>query len=375
MPEPSTSGSDPGSPGQTPVPGCRGWGQAPGRGWARAYTRRVTDIWIGLAGGVPIEAADDDIGGAFAHVLAPAEDEAELRAAAAEALAEHGLRLTDLDEAEPVRERLRSGRIAPELMELAIDAALEDATRIGDFYSYPSEDDEDAQDSPDLHALLESRTLVNLRGAAEYHDTIGYVVAIGALWALIQIVGAHGTADGFRAVKLGTLDEAEPIDDESSFLPRLLTARPLPVGAPAVRLDGTRQLLEGAQQLGALIYLVTEDMEPGAFRMFSTLPFGSRTKKRRTPQGSSVRGCTISWPRRCAAACTASTSSTSMETSGCTDALPSSRITVVICAVGLPAPRMSPPSQGPSRPRGRAGRRRTRGSRRGLARGSRARSA
>ena len=225
----------------------------------------MTDIWIGLAGGVPIEAADDDIGGAFAHVLAPAEDEAELRAAAAEALAEHGLRLTDLDEAEPVRERLRSGRIAPALMELAIDAALEDATQIGDFYSYPAEDDEDAQDSPDLHALLESRTLVNLRGAAEYHDTIGYVVAIGALWALIQIVGAHGTADGFRAVKLGTLDEAEPIDDEGSFLPRLLTARPLPVGAPAVRLDDTRQLLEGAQQLGALICLVTEDMEPGAF--------------------------------------------------------------------------------------------------------------
>jgi hypothetical protein len=224
----------------------------------------VTDVWIGLAGGVPIEAADDDIGGAFAHVLAPADDEAELRAAAAEALAEHGLRLTELDEAEPVRDRLRSGRIAPELMELAIDAALEGTAQIGDFYSYPA-DDEDAGDSPDLHALLESRTLVNLRCAGEYHGTIGYVVAIGAQWALIQIVDAHGTADGFRAVKLGTLDEVEPIDEESSFLPRLLMARPLPARSPAVGLDDTRDLVQGAQGLGALIYLVTEDMEPGAF--------------------------------------------------------------------------------------------------------------
>jgi hypothetical protein len=224
----------------------------------------VTDIWIGLAGGVPIEASGDDIGGAFAHVLAPADDEAELRAAAAEALAEHGLRLTELDESEPVRERLRSGRLAPELMELAIDAALEGTAQIGDLYSYPTEDHEDS-DSPDLHALLESRTLVNLRDAAEYHDTIGYVVAIGAQWALIQIVDAHGAADGFRAVKLGTLDEAEPIDAENSFLPRLLTARPLPVRAPAVGLDDTPHPLQGAQGLGALIYLVTEDMEPGAF--------------------------------------------------------------------------------------------------------------
>jgi hypothetical protein len=197
-------------------------------------------------------------------VLAPADDEAELRAAAAEALAEHGLRLTELDESEPVRERLRSGRLAPELMELAIDAALEGTAQIGDLYSYPTEDDEDS-DSPDLHALLESRMLVGLRGAGEYHDTVGYVVAVGARWALIQIVDAYGRADGFRAVKLGTLDEAEQIDAESSFLPRLLTARPLPARVPALGLADARELLDGTRGLGALIYLVTEEMEPGAF--------------------------------------------------------------------------------------------------------------
>jgi len=223
----------------------------------------VADVWIGLAGGVPTEPSDDEVGGAYAHVLALADDEAGLRDAAAEALAEQGLELTELDEAEPVRERLRSGSLAPELMELAIDAALEGTAQVGDLYWFPAVDEEES--SPDLAALLESRTLVNVRRASEGHDTIGYVAGIGTQWALIQLVDVHGTADGFRAVKLGTVEEAEPVEPESSFLPLLLEARPLTVRPPAVALDDTRELLQSAQRLCALIYLVTDDMEPGAF--------------------------------------------------------------------------------------------------------------
>ncbi len=72
----------------------------------------------------------------------------------------------------------------------------------------------------------------------------------------------------------------------------------------------------------------------GWLSTFSTRPLGSRTKKRRTPQGSSVRGWTISQPRRRAAAWAASTSSTSTETSGTTGALASSLITLSCAARG-----------------------------------------
>src|SRR5207244_2303429 len=65
-----------------------------------------------------------------------------------------------------------------------------------------------------------------------------------------------------------------------------------------------------------------------------TAPLGSRTKNRRTPQGSSVRGWTISAPAASALRYTASTSPTSTETSGCTGAV-ASFIRTESCAVSL----------------------------------------
>ncbi len=67
---------------------------------------------------------------------------------------------------------------------------------------------------------------------------------------------------------------------------------------------------------------------------FTTLPFGSRTKKRRTPHSSSRRSRTISAPEARTAAWTASTSSTSTEMSAGVGAVGSS-VPKVICAVGL----------------------------------------
>jgi hypothetical protein len=51
-------------------------------------------------------------------------------------------------------------------------------------------------------------------------------------------------------------------------------------------------------------------------RTLTTIPFGSRTKNRLTPHGSSVNGYTISHPCSTAFLCTESTSSTSTEASG-----------------------------------------------------------
>jgi hypothetical protein len=232
----------------------------------------MTDIWIGLADAVPVDPRDDDVGGAFVQVLAPADDVGELRAAAAEALIELGFRLADLSEAEPVRERLQSAWVAPDLVELAIEAALERATKLGDFYTYPLVDGDEPDAEANLQALAASRELVDVRGPREEHSTIGYVSDAGAQWVLIQLVDRCGGADGFRAVRRGTIGEIEPVDADSSFLPRLLDARPLTVRAPAVDLDDTRALLQGAQQLCALVTISSEDMVPGAFQVGRIAP-------------------------------------------------------------------------------------------------------
>jgi hypothetical protein len=223
------------------------------------------DVWIGLAQVVPVDPAGGDIGGGFVHVLAPATGENELRSAAAAMLRELGLRIADLGEAEPVRDRLHAGSISPEIMELAIDTALAGTAHMSELYSYPLEEDEDDDSPANLQGLAESRTLVNVRGWGEYHEMTGYVAGVGAHWALIQIVDGHGSADGFRALKLGSVAEIEPVEADSSLLPRVLAARPLAGGPPTIELDDVRGLLQAAQGASALIHLVSQDMEPGAF--------------------------------------------------------------------------------------------------------------
>ena len=227
----------------------------------------MTDIWIGLADAIPVAPRDDDVGGAFVQVVAPADDVAELRAAAAEALTELGFRLGELSEAEPLRERLRTRYVTPELFELAIDAALERATQLGEFHAYPLVDADEPDFREELEALAASGALVDVRGPGEEHSTIGHVRAVGPHWTLLQLVDRSGAADGFRALRLGTIAEIEPVDYESSFLPRVLAARPLSAAVPPVDLDDTRALLEGAQQLCALVTIASEDMEPDAFRL------------------------------------------------------------------------------------------------------------
>jgi hypothetical protein len=238
-------------------------------------SERGPDIWIGLADAVPIDASRTDIGGVYAHVLALAEDGRSLGAAVDEALLEHGLRVAEIDEAEPLRNRLRTGgSVAPELLELAIDAALDGKARLGEFHAYPPDDhpDPDAfaesgaeEARSQLRVAAERRTLVSVRGHYDWYETNGYVVGLGAAWALVQLVDACGLADGFRAVSLDAVGEIEAVDPEDSLLPRILTARPLTERAPDVDLDETRRLLESAQRHADLIYLETEDMEVGAF--------------------------------------------------------------------------------------------------------------
>jgi hypothetical protein len=221
------------------------------------------DIWLGLVDAVPIDPAASEIGGAFLHAAADA------------ALLGHGFRVSDLDEAGSLRERLRTGEsIAPELIVLALEAASAREARLGEFHAYPPDDHPDPEAfaeegnetvAADLRTLAGARALVCVRGHHDWHDTVGYVAGVGTRWALIQIVNRHGLADGCLAVTLETISEIEPIDPEISYLPRVVAARPVATVAPVLDLDDTRALLEDAARQSAVIYLVADDLLPGAF--------------------------------------------------------------------------------------------------------------
>ena len=212
------------------------------------------------------------MGGAYVHVLAPAADRLELLATAGEALAVHDLRVADLDDAEPVREVLRRP-LDPELLELAIDAALEDEAQLGPFHWYPAERDTDPgaltsrwPDEPrtTLSTALEQRTLMKVRSRYESEGATGYVVGLGTRWALLQIVNDDVTEDGFLATSVEMVAEIEVVDPERSFFPRVLALRPPSLRPPDVDLDDTRALLQSAQRSFPLLTIQTEEQHPGA---------------------------------------------------------------------------------------------------------------
>jgi hypothetical protein len=232
----------------------------------------VTDIWIGLAEVVPVEARGSEMGGAHVHVLAPAGDRLELIAAAEEAVGEHDLRLVELEDAEPVRRRIRQP-LDPSLLELALDAALARETRLGSFHWYPVERDTDPTaliasviDEPraTLSAALETRTLLKVRSRYEHEGERGYVIGLGTRWALIQIVSDDLTDDGFLATSLEMIAEIEVIDPGESFFPRFMEMHPLAVRPPSVDLDDTRDLLQSAQRQFPLVNIETELAPPGS---------------------------------------------------------------------------------------------------------------
>jgi hypothetical protein len=232
----------------------------------------VTDIWIGLVDAVPIDPAGSPMGGAHVHVLAPAGDRLELLAAAEAALAEHELRVSDLDDAEPVRDILRRP-LDPELLELALDSALEHETRLGPFHWYPAERDTDptaltttSLDEPraTMSTALANRTLMKVRSRYESEGATGYVVGLGTRWALLHVVNDDVTEDGFLATNLEMVAEIATVDPERSFFPRVMAMRPPTMRPPAVDLDDTRELLRSAQRSFPLLTIQTEQQYPGA---------------------------------------------------------------------------------------------------------------
>jgi hypothetical protein len=69
-----------------------------------------------------------------------------------------------------------------------------------------------------LALALQDRTLLNVRGPFDWHETNGYAVRLGDEWALFQLVDRCGGEDGFAAIRLETIAEIAPVSSDDSFL-------------------------------------------------------------------------------------------------------------------------------------------------------------
>lgn len=104
------------------------------------------EVWIGMVNIRPQVGNDllEGHSGAYVNVLTPAEDLADYGIRVSGALAEMGFDVIEIDDAEPMTQRVRSYVVDPGLKQLAVEVKRDWKLRVGSFHSYTDDDDDDA---------------------------------------------------------------------------------------------------------------------------------------------------------------------------------------------------------------------------------------
>lgn len=99
------------------------------------------DIWIGLVGVTPQPENDllGDAKGAYVNVLASATSASEYTDKVKRALHEAGLSLIEIENPEPLSERLSKWSVDEEIMTMAETVRRIDSVTFGTFYKYENE--------------------------------------------------------------------------------------------------------------------------------------------------------------------------------------------------------------------------------------------
>ncbi len=107
----------------------------------RRSTRK--EIWIGLVGVTPQPGNNllGDAKGAYVNVLASATSAAKYTTKVKGALKEIGLNLIEIDDLEPLSERLSKWTVDEEIITMAQTVRKIDSVAFGTFYEYDSEDE------------------------------------------------------------------------------------------------------------------------------------------------------------------------------------------------------------------------------------------
>ena len=122
----------------------------PGKGIQRKLNGKVTkgktarkEIWIGLVGVTPRPGNNliGDAKGAYVNVLASAKSASEYTDKVERALDEVGLNLIEIENPEPLAERLSKWSVDEEIMMMAETVKKIDSVVFGTFYEYDSDDE------------------------------------------------------------------------------------------------------------------------------------------------------------------------------------------------------------------------------------------
>ncbi|WP_040162002.1 hypothetical protein [Nigerium massiliense] len=111
---------------------------------------------------------------------------------------------------------------------------------------------------PDLVAALTDRTLVHIRRSPRYADeTEGFVLGVGARWALISRTLPGGYPNGYRAIQVADVSRVTPVGGFEQRFARSLPTWP-PVMPRGARLDDVWEVMGTLAQVSPLLCLRLE---------------------------------------------------------------------------------------------------------------------
>jgi hypothetical protein len=225
-------------------------------------------VWIALAHARPSD-EDPDHAGAFVQALAAAPDADAFEGRVVEALAAEGYELLELEDVARVADVIDRFELTAEVLELALRATA-GPVQLGPLHLYEDEEldesEEEEEESPTetLDRAAADRALVRVhrKPVPDWPDE-GFVVGLGADWALLHLVDDGLDLDGYLAFRCADAIDVKRL--EGGLAARVLEARGQnPVPLPDVALVDLRALLTSAQTQFPLVSVHVERLSPDA---------------------------------------------------------------------------------------------------------------
>jgi len=219
------------------------------------------DIWLGRGEVRALPAADAELveqGDVPVNVFVQAQSREEFDVAFRAVLDEQRLELVDLWSCGPLAEMLD---IDEDVLDVLLLVGRDGPPQFVVFLSDEPEDAED-EDVELVRAAIGDGVGVNFRLVGDGDWVYGFPVAIGEEWALFHLVDRSAVAlDGYAAIRLDELIDAETLTEDEDFVLRELARRGERPHDPSLPLDDHRSLLDAIAERYPLVMLFDEQRD------------------------------------------------------------------------------------------------------------------
>jgi hypothetical protein len=216
-------------------------------------------IWMGRA---EIRISDDtdlegvDPGPAYVNALGCAESQEAFLDALESWSTEHDIELVEVEASAPLHEMLNADE---DILNAAFDAAeYNEIAAVFYVLEDPSMWDEDP-DADILHASAGRRDLVQFRFMGTDDWMTGFVIGVSDDWTLLHVLDdRRAVLDGYAAVRLDKVIEAEVVEDEDFFVGRALAAAGVGPSDPGISIRDHASILSSVRERFPLVRLSEE---------------------------------------------------------------------------------------------------------------------